>query len=171
METALIDTSIIIEPFTDYTKGKKSYKEAAWTLLRYSKRPFIPVISLSVLGELEFIINSKKSLKEELESKRNKMREILDAFLKDCEIIGLTKEIIHLADKIIKEDYLLDPLDVLHFATAIESKCNIFIFMDDKLKNSQIIKRIARENNLKLNSFNVSQNEDKGKPKGDFILM
>lgn len=169
MEIALIDTSIIIEPFTSYQKDKKSYKEAALTLLRYSKRQFIPAISISGLGKLEFIINSKDSLKKELKNKRDSMKEIINSFVNDCKIIKLDKETIHLAHDILNKDSLLDPLDVLHFSSAIIGKCNSFIFMDDKLKNSPVIKRIARENNLKLNSFNIIINEDKGKPRGESI--
>lgn len=169
MDISLIDTSIILEPFTSYEKDKKNYKEAALTLLRYSKRKFIPAISISVLGELEFIMNSKESLIKELENKKNEMREIIDNFIQDCEMIGLNKEAIDLTNKILNEDHLLDPLDVLHFATAIKSKCNAFIFMDEKLENSRIVNQIAKKYNLKLESFNISANEDKGKPRGDLI--
>lgn len=169
METALIDTSIIIEPFTEYRKGKKNYKEAAFTLLRYSKRHFIPAVSLSVLGELEFIINSKESLKKEIENKRDAMREILDKFLKECKIIGLNKETLHLVHTILNEDYSLDPSDVLHFSSAIMHGCNSFIFMDEKIEKSEVINRIAKENNLKLENFNIPRNEDRGKPRGESI--
>ena len=65
--------------------------------------------------------------------------------------------------------FTIDPLDVLHFSTAIESGCDAFTFIDDKLKNSQVINRIAKEYNLKLKNFNIYSNEDKGKPRGEFI--
>lgn len=168
MEIALIDTSIIIEPFTDYEKGKNSYKKTSLTLLRYSKRKFLPAISISILGELEFIINSKESLKKEL-NKRDVMKEVINNFVNDCKIIKLDKETIHLAHDILNNDPFLDPLDVLHFSSAIIGKCNSFIFMDNKLENSQIINRIAKEHNLELKSFNIPINEDKGKPRGEPI--
>jgi predicted nucleic acid-binding protein len=171
MDISLIDTSIILEPFTSYQKDKKNYKEAALTLLRYSKRKIIPAISISILGELEFIINFKESLKKELEDKKDKMKEIIDNFIQDCEMIELNKDAIDLASKILNEDYLLDPLDVLHFAIAIKSKCNSFIFMDNKLENSKIVNQIAKEHNLKLESFNIPANEDKGKLRGELIWI
>jgi len=171
MDTSLIDTSIILEPFTSYQKHKENYKEAALTLLRYSKKSFIPAISMSILGELEFIINSKENLEKDLKNKRESMKEIMDTFLEHCIMIGLNKETIHLASKILNEDPLLDPSDVLHFSSAINSECDAFIFMDRKLKDSKVINEIAKEHNLKLKSFNIPENEDKGIPRGDFIWM
>lgn len=107
MEITLIDTSIIIEPFTGYQKGKKNYKEAALALLRYKKRPFIPATSISILGELELITHTKEILNKESELKREARKEIINNFVKECKIIGITKETIHLASKILNDDYSL----------------------------------------------------------------
>ncbi len=90
------------------------------------------------------------------------MREILNDFFMKCKMMGLAKETIDFAHKIFEQDPNLDPLDVLHFSTAICSKCNSFIFMDSRLKNSKIINDIAKEQNIKLVPFDTEKNEDKG---------
>ncbi len=55
MDKALIDTSILLEPFTP--KGKKNYKKRCLYLLKNPDAFRIePVISLSILGELNFSI-------------------------------------------------------------------------------------------------------------------
>lgn len=166
MDIALIDTSIILEPFTKLKKkGEKSYKKKAYALLKYPNPKlinFTPAISISILGELESVMNKKENLKKDLKSKRDSMKEILEDFFMKCEIVGLTKEAIDLAHNILDKDHELDPVDVLHFSTAINSKCNAFIFMDNKLKNSRTIKEIAKEHEVKLIPFDVEENEDKG---------
>jgi len=163
MDKSLVDTSILIEPFNRLKKDKKSYKNAALALLRYPlSKNFKPVISISILGELECILNEKENLIRELENNREKMKEILDSFFSKCEIIGLEKETIYLANNILKEDSRLDPLDIIHFSSAIVGGCKSFIFMDRKLRESEVIKRIAKENNFVLKPFNIKENEDKG---------
>ena len=63
MEKALIDTSILIEPFTKYRKNKKSYRKKVLALLYYPEgKNFIPAISISILGELYCIFNKKRIL-------------------------------------------------------------------------------------------------------------
>ena len=172
MDISLIDTSIILEPFTKFRKEEDSYKNAALTLIRYPKsKNFKPAISMSILGELEFILNKKENLIKELGNNREKMKEILDSFFSNCEIIGLEKETIHLAHQILREDFRLDPLDVIHFSSAIVGGCNSFLFMDRKLEESKVIKRIAKENNLDLLPFNIEKNKDKGRIDRDLTWL
>lgn len=164
MDTSLIDTSIILEPFTRFKKDMKSYKNAALALIRYPQsKNFKPAISMSILGELECILNEKENLIRELSDNREKMKEILNSFFSNCEIIGLKRETIHLAHDILREDSRLDPLDIIHFSSAIVGGCKSFIFMDRKLRESEVIKRIAKRNNFNLIPFNIKENEDKGR--------
>ena len=172
MDKGLIDNSIIIEPFTNFKSGQKNYKLSALSILKYPKKlNFKPCISLSILGELNLVIRDKKDLREEIKDKRDKMQEILEGFFEECVMMGLDKNAIHLAHTILGEDPRLDPVDVIHFASAISSGCKYFVFMDGKLEGSDVIKRYAKENHLSLIPFNIQKNEDKGKPKKDLIWM
>lgn len=92
------------------------------------------------------------------------MQEILDGFFENCDKIGLDKEAIKLAENILSEDNRLDPVDVIHFTSAISKKCKYFLFIDGKLETSEVIKKYAKENSLALVPFNIKKNEDKGKP-------
>lgn len=172
MDKGLIDSSMIMEPFTNFKTGQKNYKLSALTILKYPKKlHFKPCICLSVLGELELIMKEKKSLTEQIKNKRERMQEILNNFFEDCEMVGLDKNTIHLAHTILGEDPRLDPVDVIHFASAISSGCKYFLFMDGKLENSNVIKRYAKENDLSLMPFNIPKHEDKGKPNKNLIWM
>lgn len=165
MDLGLIDNSIILEPFTNFKANKKNYKLATLSILKVpNKLGFKPCISLSTLGELNLILLEKKNLIESIKDKRNKMQEILDGFFENCDKIGLDKEAIKLAENILSEDNRLDPVDVIHFTSAISKKCKYFLFIDGKLETSEVIKKYAKENSLALVPFNIKKNEDKGKP-------
>ncbi len=163
VDKTLIDTSILLEPFTIFEKRNKNYKIKALSILKYPKGVNIqPVISLSVLGEIELIINKKVNIIQG-EEKRNFMKDVLREFFKNCIFIGLDKKAIDLASEIINKDKYLDPLDVIHFTSAISGNCDAFLLMDDKLSESRVIKEIAKNHNLKLSQFNKPINEDKGR--------
>lgn len=144
MEKALIDTSILIEPFAGWRKNKPNYKERSLALIRgvlvFFNERFIPVISLSVLGELSLILNTKYLLTEDIKLKREKSESILREFYSKCEFVGVSRETIKLTYEIISRDERLEPLDALHIASAIKEGCNTFVFIDEELKQNKILK-------------------------------
>lgn len=156
----LIDTSVLIEPYTK--KRRLNYKKRSLALLKEPKSfPFIPVISLSVLGELWLIINEKKSSAID-DRKRDEMLRTLNHFFEQCEKIGLTKDTMALANKISEGDSRLGPVDVLHLASAMSNECKSFLFMDEKIENSEFIKRFIKDEyySFNLSPFNIKENED-----------
>ncbi len=168
MERALIDTSILIEPFISWGKDEPNYKEKSMAIVKGVlvdfKERFLPVISLSVLGELSLVLKDKKSLQKDLRERKEKMDQTLDPFFNECEKVGLKKETINLCSKILTEiDDRLEPLDALHIATAIIEKCNTFIFIDQGLKDNEKIKKFIKEEGIYFMPINLSENEDKRK--------
>ncbi len=172
MERALIDTSILIEPFVSWRKDEPNYKDKSMAILKGVlvdfKERFKPVISLSVLGELSLVLKDKKFLQKDLSERKEKMDQTLKPFFNECEKVGLKKETIKLCSKILTEiDERLEPLDALHIATAIIEKCNTFIFIDQGLKNNERIRKFVKDNGIYLTSLNFPENEDR--KKADFI--
>ncbi len=155
----MIDTSIILEPFTPKRRGP-NYKQRCLSLLRNDsvsfKEKFSPVISQSILGELHSIINKKT-----IAWKGEKMNEIIDGFLENCSITGITRESIDMANGILKSDKRLDPLDVLHISCAICNDCETFMFIDSELIRNDFLKKFVKEREFYLTPFNIHQNEDK----------
>ena len=134
-------------------------KDEAVTILKYPKgKNFVPVVSMSILGELQFLLYQKENLKRKLSKERENMDRVLNSFFDKQEMIPITIQTISLANKILDADYLLDPLDVLHFASAITGGCNSFIFIDELLNKSQTIKKYAKEHNVKLIPLNSRKN-------------
>jgi len=97
--------------------------------------------------------------------KKEMIRAKFESFFKNCEFIGTDKEAIYLANEILREDERLDPLDVLHLSSAIAGSCDGFLFMDKKIKESNVAKRIAKEHKLKLIPFDIEKNKDQKNPK------
>ena len=159
MDDGLIDTSILLEPFTQ--KGINNYKKRCFYLLKNPKAFRInPVISLSVLGELDFILRIKDSFLNT--AKRTEMIDIHEKFFNLSKKIGINREAIKFANRILDLDPYLDPLDVLHISCAMISNCKTFIFIDKKLKDNMVLKKIIKEEypNFYLTPFNISKNED-----------
>ncbi len=162
MHKAMYDTSILIEPF----RGQKdrNYGQAALLALNgihSLDRQYTPVVSMSVLGELKAILNKKEGVKKDTQEKIFEINQIHENFFDRCEIVGITKETISLCRDILTEDDRLDPLDVLHFSCAVCSGCKTFIFIDKKIKDSKIIRRIAKEKDFHLTPFDIPANLDK----------
>ena len=145
MEIALIDTSILIEPFTPWKNNEPNYKQLCLALLQDKLYPFRkqfkPVISLGVIGEFNLIVHEKSYIKKELEDKRERIGEITQHFFNRCEFVGLSRETIALCNQIFYIDDRMDPLDALHIATAISEKCQNFMFIDYALKENIEIKK------------------------------
>ena len=160
MKKAMIDTSIILEPFTLKRRGS-NYKQRCLSLLRNDivdfKERFLPVISQSILGELYSIINSEKKISW----KKETMNEIINEFLKNCLIVGITRESIDMANCILKSDERLDPLDILHLSCAICNDCETFMTLDSELIKSEFLRKFVKEREFYLTPFNISKNEDR----------
>ena len=109
---------------------------------------------MSVLGELQFLLYKKENLIEGLSEKREEMNQILSSFFDKCDMIELKKETISLAHEIFQKDRSLDPLDELHFSSAITGECKSFIFIDEAIPKSQIIKEYSKKYNLNLIPLN-----------------
>ena len=173
MEKALVDTSILIEPFTSWKNNQPNYKDKSMAILKGVlvdfKNRFKPVVSLSILGELSLVLKDKMFLLKDLNERIGQMDQTLESFFETCEKVGLKKETINLCSKILTEvDNRLEPLDALHIATAIVEGCKTFIFIDECLKNNEKIRKFAKEQGIYLTSLNWQINEDKKKP-GEFI--
>jgi predicted nucleic acid-binding protein len=172
MERALVDTSIFVEPFTPWKNNEPNYKQACLALLEdklYSfNQKFVPVVSLSIMGELGLIVNEKHSIKKGLEDKRERMEKIIRNFFDKCEKVGLSRETVELCNWIISMDRRIGPLDALHVATAVSEKCKSFVFIDYGLKNNIILKKFTKERGLALVNFAIKDNTDIKKPKNLF---
>ncbi len=172
MERALIDTSIIIEPFISWRKDEPNYKDKSMAILKgvlvdFRER-FMPVVSLSILGELSLILKDKQFLLKDLTKKKEQMDRTLETFFNNCERVGLKKETINLCSKILTEiDNRLEPLDALHISTAIVEGCKTFVFIDETLKNNEKIRKFVKNQGIYLTSLNWPINQDKKKI--DFI--
>lgn len=172
VDETLIDTSLLLEPFGPHRKDGENYKEKALTIIRYAKVGFVKCTSISVLGELNLILNREENNQVGRATQNQKMKDLLDDFCKNCKILPLKKEAIDLAHEILEEDNRLDPMDVLHFSTAICEKCSGFMFMDGEMQTNKILRRIAKQHNLKLIPFNANpENKDKGKKCRDLICL
>jgi len=178
MDKALIDTSILLEPFIPWKNKEPNYKSNTLALLNGNltefHRRFQPVVSLSVLGELNLILSEKIHLIKGIEKtkKKEEMDRILEDFFFKCEKTGLKKETFEIADNLIKFDDRLDPLDTLHISTAIVEGCKTFIFIDYKLKDNRKVDKYLKEKyGLFLTPFNIPKNEDSRKPNQKFTWV
>ncbi|MDO8528616.1 MAG: type II toxin-antitoxin system VapC family toxin [Nanoarchaeota archaeon] len=160
MKKMMIDTSIILEPFTPENKKGPNYKRRCLALLKndivYFKNNFLPVISLSILGELHGIINEKK-----ISWKKETMNEIINEFFGNCLTVGITRESIDMANCILKSDERLDPLDILHLSCAICNDCETFMTLDSELIKSEFLRKFIKEREFYLTPFNIHENKDR----------
>lgn len=159
MNKALIDTSILLEPFTP--KNVFNYKNKALYLLKCPEKFQIqPVISSSVLGEFEYLIKNKESIRKIKDNEE--IKNILDNFYQKCEFVVINRETIELANRILNKDSRLDPLDILHLSCAISGGCKTFLFIDNGIKNSQTINELIKRDfpNFYLSPFNIPKNQD-----------
>ena len=172
MEEALVDTSIILEPFVPWKNNEPNYKRRSLSLLRGELylfyQGFKPIISISIMGELDLVINEKISLAKEIESKKDIMEKVTKDFFSKCKRVGLTKQTIELCNQIFQLDLRIDHLDALHIATAISENCKNFIFIDYELKGNMVLKKFAKDKGLTLVDFAIKNNMDIKRPKGLF---
>lgn len=107
------------------------------------------------------ILNKKENLKKKLIEQIEKINEYHENFFSRCDSISISKKALFLASTILEEDRILDPLDVLHFSCAICEKCDAFIYMDKKIRESDILKKYAKNNDLELIDIAIPKNQDK----------
>ena len=164
MDKALIDTSILLEPFTQWKNNEPNYKRRCSALLRGELQTFSklyqPTISLGILGELQLILLKKEAEGKLLISQRDIMLTELDRFFNRCIKIGLTRDTIQLTNEILSQDPRLEPLDALHIATAISEGCKTFIFIDYHLKENVWLHSYIKSKGLHLTPFNIPENRD-----------
>lgn len=172
MERALIDTSILVEPFAQWKNNEPNYKQTCLALLKGELYPFYnkfePVVSISVMGEMNLIILEKLSpiLKE---GKEEIMNNIIKRFFNKCEKVGLTKRTLEVTNNLLSLDERLEPLDAIHIATAISEGCTNFVFIDYALKDNTVVRKFAKENGLNLINFGIKENADTKHPGKYFI--
>jgi len=174
MEKALIDTSILIEPFTPWKNNEPNYKLASLSLLRGRLHTFrksiAPVISIGVMGEFNLIVNRKETIIKGMNvEKRDQMTRIIQSFFNNCEMVGLSKGTIEMCNKILSLDKRIDPLDALHLSTAINENCRNIILIDQTILENIKIKNLCKENELNLINFGIKKNMDIKRPNKDFL--
>lgn len=173
MERTLVDTSLLVEPFTPWKNNEPNYKQACLALLQDRlhsfKERFKPVVSLSVLGEFNLVVREKLPKRKEFEDKIERMNALIKGFFDKCEIVGLSKEAIQICNELLSADNRLDPLDILHIATAISERCQNFMFIDYELNENLQVKKFAKSHELNLIHFGIKENSDIKKPTKSFI--
>lgn len=160
MNKAFFDTSMFFEPFMKKKRKTGNYGKRALAILKgLTNLKYERVVSASILAECSLLISDPDSLSR-YDRDPQEIKEIHGEILKGFTKIGIKREAIILAAEILKEDERVDPLDVLHFACASVEGCKFFFFVDNELKNNQLIKKISGKYGMALAPFDIPKNLD-----------